>query len=187
MTLLRQLPRYLSRSVTVTAPRPLSTSALLHAQRIPSLADVTHSEESTTEFKTRVSAFRKQLRLNKKNAELKIPAPATENKGGLVKSILYGSEQGQKEEREMEQSYGKVLARGKYVHAIEFHHVKPEKVAEYVRLIGDVYPDIAGKKENSCHLVGSWKTEIGDFETFGKFVDCFCLCVECDVVIGMIP
>lgn len=157
-----------------TAPRPLSTSASLHAYRIPSLSDVTHSEESTTEFKTRVSAFRKQLRTNKKNAEAKTPIPVAENKGGLVKSILYGSEQGQKEEREMEQSYGKVLARGKYVHAIEFHHVKPEKVAEYVKLVGDVYPDIAGRKENSCHLVGSWKTEIGDFETFGKFVNCCC-------------
>lgn len=172
MTLLRQLPRYLPRSVAATALRPLSTFSLLYAQRIPSLSDVTHSEESTTEFKTRVSAFRKQLRLNKKNAELKTPVPVAENKG-LVKSILYGSEQGQKEEREMEQSYGKVLARGKYVHAIEFHHVKPEKVAEYVKLVGDAYPEIAGKKENSCHLVGSWKTEIGDFETFGKFVGCF--------------
>lgn len=184
MILLRQLPRYLPRSVVAIAPRPLSTSTLLHAQRIPSLSDVTHSEESTTEFKTRVSAFRKQLRTNKKNAEAKTPIPA-ENKG-LVKSILYGSEQGQKEEREMEQSYGKVLARGKYVHAIEFHHVKPEKVAEYVHLVGDVYPDIAGKKENSCHLVGSWKTEIGDFETFGKFVNCYHAIIECDVVIGMI-
>lgn len=175
MALLRQLPRYLSRSVVATAPRPFSTSALRHAYRIPSLSDVTHSEESTTEFKTRVSAFRKQLRTNKKNAEAKTPVPVTENKGGLVKSILYGSEQGQKEEREMEQSYGKVLARGKYVHAIEFHHVKPEKVAEYVKLVGDAYPDIASRKENSCHLVGSWKTEIGDFETFGKFVN-WCCC-----------
>lgn len=172
MALSRQLPRYLSRSVAATASRPLSTSALLHAHRIPSLADVTHSEESTTEFKTRVSAFRKQLRTNRENAESQTPAPATEHKGGLVKSILYGSEQGQKEEREMEQSYGKVLARGKYVHAIELHHVKPERVAEYVKLVGDMYPDIAGKKDNGCHLVGSWKTEIGDFETFGTFLKC---------------
>lgn len=175
-----------------TASRPLSTSHILSAPKIPSLADITHSEESTTEFKTRVSAFRNQLRANKKNAEASSLSSTGENghqsspdhKGGIVKSILYGSEKGQKEEREMEQSYGKVLARGKYVHAIEFHHVKPEKVAEYVKLVGDVYPDIAGRKENNCHLVGSWKTEIGDFETFGMF-EISCSYHECDVVIGM--
>lgn len=191
MILSRQLPRYLLR--LAVAPRALSTSALLSAQKIPSLADITHSDESTTDFKTRVSAFRKQLRTNKQNAEAKALASAeqngqgspTDHKSGIVKSILYGSEKGQKEEREMEQSYGKVLARGKYVHAIEFHHVKPEKVAEYVKLVGDVYPDIAGEKDNNCHLVGSWKTEIGDFETFGMFAKLSCSCHECDLMTGM--
>lgn len=180
MILSRHLPRYLSCTVVAAPPvlRPLSTSALFQAQKaIPSLADIIHSEESTTEFKTRVSAFRKQLRENKKNAEAKSLASASEasagsghhEKGGIVQSILYGSEQGKKEEREMEQSYGKVLARGKYVHAIEFHHVKPEKVADYIKLVGETYPEVARGKENNCHLVGSWKTEIGDCETFGEF------------------
>lgn len=66
----------------------------------------------------------------------------------------------------MEQSYGKVLARGKYVHEIVLHKVKPEKVAEYVEMIGEEYPKIAEDKDNNVHLVGSWKVEIGEADTF---------------------
>ena len=53
----------------------------------------------------------------------------------LVKSFLYGSEKGQELQREMEQSYSKVLARGKYVHKMNQHHVKPDKINEYVALM----------------------------------------------------
>lgn len=53
----------------------------------------------------------------------------------LVKSFLYGSEKGQELQREMEQSYSKVLARGKYVHKMTQHHVKPDKINEYVGLM----------------------------------------------------
>ena len=69
----------------------------------------------------------------------------------------------------MEQSYGKVLARGKYVHEIVLHKVKPERVAEYVEMIGEEYPKIAEDKDNNVHLVGSWKVEIGEADTFGGF------------------
>lgn len=68
----------------------------------------------------------------------------------------------------MEQSYGKVLARGKYVHEIVLHKVKPDRVGEYVELIGEEYPRIAEEKENNVHLVGSWKVEIGETDSFGK-------------------
>jgi hypothetical protein len=53
----------------------------------------------------------------------------------LVKSFLYGSEKGQELQRQMEQSYSKVLARGKYVHKINEHHVRPDKVNEYIALM----------------------------------------------------
>jgi len=85
----------------------------------------------------------------------------------VVKSLLYGTPAAQKEEMEMEQSYGKVLARGKYVHEIVLHKVKPERVAEYVEMIGEEYPKIAEGKDNNVHLVGSWKVEIGEADTFG--------------------
>jgi hypothetical protein len=56
----------------------------------------------------------------------------------FVKSFLYGSEKGQELQREMEQSYSKVLARGKYVHKMSQHHVKPDKINEYVALMSKI-------------------------------------------------
>jgi len=59
-----------------------------------------------------------------------------------------------------------VLARGKYVHSIVFHDVKPDKVDEYVELVGGWYPKMASVPENKVNLVGSWRTEVGDCDTF---------------------
>jgi len=69
-------------------------------------------------------------------------------------------------EEEIEQSFSKVLARGKYVHSIVFHEVKPDKVDEYVELVGNWYPRMASMPENKVHLVGSWRTEVGECDTF---------------------
>lgn len=69
-------------------------------------------------------------------------------------------------EAQLEASFSQVLARGKYVHSIVFHRVKPDKVDEYVDLVGNWYPTIANRPENKVHLVGSWRTEIGDCDTF---------------------
>jgi hypothetical protein len=70
-------------------------------------------------------------------------------------------------DQEMNNSFSQVLARGKYVHSIVFHEVKPDKVDEYVDLVGGWYPRMAGMPENKVHLVGSWRTEVGDCDTFG--------------------
>jgi hypothetical protein len=86
---------------------------------------------------------------------------------GKLSSIIYGTKEGREMEREIEQSFSQVLARGKYVHSIVFHDVKPDKVDEYVELIGKWYPRMAGMPENKVHLVGSWRTEVGDCDTFG--------------------
>lgn len=69
-------------------------------------------------------------------------------------------------DQEIEKSFSEVLARGKYVHSIVFHEVKPDKVDEYVKLVGSWYPKVAGMPENKVHLVGSWRTEVGDCDTF---------------------
>ena len=70
-------------------------------------------------------------------------------------------------DKEIERSFSQVLARGKYVHSIVFHKVKSEKVDEYVELVGSWYPRMAKMEENKVNLVGSWRTEVGDCETFG--------------------
>lgn len=86
---------------------------------------------------------------------------------GKLSSLIYGTDEGRQMDKEMERSFSQVLARGKYVHSIVFHQVKPDKVDEYVELVGDWYPKVATNPENKVNLVGSWRTEVGDADTFG--------------------
>lgn len=71
-------------------------------------------------------------------------------------------------DQEIEKSFSQVLARGKYMHSIVFHAVKPDKVDEYVDLVGGWYPKVAKTEDHHVNLVGSWRTEVGDCDTFGK-------------------
>lgn len=88
---------------------------------------------------------------------------------GALSSLIYGTHEGQQMDQEIEKSFSQVLARGKYVHSIVFHSVKPDKVEEYVDLVGEWYPKMAKIEGNHVNLVGSWRTEVGDCDTFGKF------------------
>ena len=92
---------------------------------------------------------------------------STKRKGALA-SLIYGTKEGREMDQEIEKSFSQVLARGKYVHSIVFHEVKPDKVDEYVELVGGWYPKVAGNPDNHVHLVGSWRTEVGECDTFGK-------------------
>jgi hypothetical protein len=99
--------------------------------------------------------------------ELSSAAETSKRKSALA-SLIYGTKEGQQMDQEIERSFSQVLARGKYVHSIVFHTVKPDKVEEYIKLVGDWYPKVANTKENHVHLVGSWRTEVGNCDTFGK-------------------
>lgn len=96
------------------------------------------------------------------------PVDESERKVGKLSSLIYGTKEGRDLDREIEHSFSQVLARGKYVHSIVFHEVKPDKVDEYTELVGSWYPKMAGMEQNKVHLVGSWRTEVGDCDTFGK-------------------
>ncbi|KAK7204226.1 NIPSNAP-domain-containing protein [Myxozyma melibiosi] len=85
---------------------------------------------------------------------------------GLIKSFLFGSEESKREIETLEKSYSSQLMRGKYVHEITYHQVRPESSPEYVKLISEVYPAIAADPENKVKLVGSWRTVVGDLDTF---------------------
>jgi hypothetical protein len=92
-------------------------------------------------------------------------------KPGRLTDLIYGTKEGREMDAQIEASFSAVLARGKYVHSIVFHEVKPENVDEYVELVGSWYPKVATNGENKVHLVGSWRTEVGDCNTFGT--SCF--------------
>lgn len=91
----------------------------------------------------------------------------TTKRKGALSSLIYGTQEGQQMDQDIEKSFSQVLARGKYVHSIVFHEVKPDKVDEYVDLVGGWYPRMAKMAENKVNLVGSWRTEVGDCDTFG--------------------
>jgi len=94
-------------------------------------------------------------------------------KAGPLTNLIYGTKEGREMDAQIEASFSQVLARGKYVHSIVFHEVKPECVDEYVELVGNWYPKMASEPENKVHLVGSWRTEVGDCDTFGEFGDLY--------------
>jgi hypothetical protein len=143
--------------------RPFSTSAI--AYRSPSIRDVT--ADSTEEFLRRQKEFRENLeqaRLRKEQVERE--EHHFEAKRGPLSSLIYGTEEGRHFDEDVERSFSQVLARGKYVHSIVMHDVKPDKVDEYVDLVGQWYPRMAGTEENRVNLVGSWRTQVGDNDTF---------------------
>ena len=89
-------------------------------------------------------------------------------KSGPLTNLIYGTKEGREMDAQIAASFSQILARGKYVHSINFHDVKHECVEEYVALVGDWYPRMANLPENKVNLVGSWRTEVGDCDTFGK-------------------
>jgi hypothetical protein len=102
-----------------------------------------------------------------RRAETENKEPA--RKAGPLTNLIYGTPEGREMDAQIEASFSQMLARGKYVHSIVFHEVKPDKVDEYVDLVGKWYPRMASMPDNKVHLVGSWRTEVGDCDTFGKF------------------
>ncbi|CEL07824.1 Putative NIPSNAP family protein [Aspergillus calidoustus] len=171
--------------------RPFHTSVPFY--RSPSIRDIT--PDSAEEFSARQKEFRENLEVARKKREQQesqsVGASASTSanapsspvardrlrdehlleanrspKRGPLSSLIYGTKEGQQLDKDIERSFSQVLARGKYVHSIVFHEVKPDRVDEYVDLVGQWYPRMAAAEENRVNLVGSWRTQVGDNETF---------------------
>lgn len=185
-------------AVAVPRPgvRAISSTAIQQTNT-PSMGDINPSQSSLDSFNQRQRAFREQqVKAQKERdasafaqhnafvaspddsgaasstndtagmtAEKKEPEP---EKSGPLTNLIYGTKEGREMEAQLEASFSQVLARGKYVHSIVFHEVKPDKVDEYVELVGKWYPKMANLPENKVHLVGSWRTEVGDCDTFSE-------------------
>ncbi|KAF1800902.1 hypothetical protein V8B55DRAFT_1390517 [Mucor lusitanicus] len=95
--------------------------------------------------------------------------PTNKQSAGFIKSVLYGKElsgAGNVLAPELTTTHSKKLARGKYVHEMQTHRVKPDKVEEYIQLMSTHYPRIANDPQNEVHLCGSWEMIVGDLDTF---------------------
>ncbi|KAJ9155665.1 Protein NipSnap-like protein 2 [Pleurostoma richardsiae] len=172
--LTRRLARAAAAAATPrSAVRAFSGSASVH--KTPSMADI--EPDNHESFNSKQKTFRAQLAEAQKQREAsslstsegraqetaeKEPA----RKAGPLTNLIYGTKEGREMDAQIEASFSQVLARGKYVHSIVFHEVKPENVDEYVALVGNWYPKMAASPENKVHLVGSWRTEVGDCDTF---------------------
>ncbi|KAF2747664.1 NIPSNAP family protein [Sporormia fimetaria CBS 119925] len=137
--------------------------------KAPVLADIT--PEAAPKFNERQKEFREsmaaeQKKKEQKQREAREAAEGGKKKGGALSSLIYGTPEGRELDKDIERSFSQVLARGKYVHSIVFHEVYPDKVDEYTELVGKMYPKIASEPANKVHLVGSWRTEVGDCDTF---------------------
>lgn len=106
----------------------------------------------------------------KKGSVSELNKNAAPRKSGPITNLIYGTKEGRELDAQIEASFSQILARGKYVHSITIHDVKPDKFDAYVDLVGQWYPRIANNPDNRVHLVGSWRTEVGDTNTFGMFL-----------------
>lgn len=190
------LSRSLHRRAVAAAPhgvaRALSTSAVRQS-KTPSMGDINPSRAQIDSFNRKQHEFRDKLAeahkergaralsanptaseksdqgssKNDAGATAEAGKQETDRKSGPLSNLIYGTKEGREMEAQIQASFSQVLARGKYVHSIVFHEVKPEKVDEYMELVGHFYPKMANTPENKVHLVGSWRTEVGDCDTFG--------------------
>jgi len=166
--LTRRLLHLPSASPSNVLLRPFSTSTALH--RTPALADIVpdtahHFDKAQKEFRESLAAAQKQKEQAEREARQAVTDDST-SKRNPFSSLIYGTKEGQQMDKDIERSFSQVLARGKYVHSIVFHDVKPDKVDEYTKLVGSWYPRMASMPENKVNLVGSWRTEVGDCDTF---------------------
>jgi hypothetical protein len=174
--------------------RALSATAAQQSNA-PGMGDISPSSSSVEAFNKKQAAFRERLVEAQKERDARALAqkdaaklsaanatgsaandaaglaaakkePEPSSKSGPLTNLIYGTKEGREMEAQLEASFSQVLARGKYMHSIVFHEVKPDKVDEYVNLVGQWYPKMANLPENKVHLVGSWRTEVGDCDTF---------------------
>ncbi|ORZ02302.1 hypothetical protein BCR43DRAFT_481337 [Syncephalastrum racemosum] len=104
-----------------------------------------------------VMRFHQSAMTNKEDDQVKKVASE------IVESLLYGSKKIKEEES---QTHSKKLARGKYVHELQKHKVKADKVEEYKALVSKYLPEIANNPDNELHLCGSWEVVVGELDTF---------------------
>ncbi|KAI8345865.1 hypothetical protein B0O80DRAFT_479368 [Mortierella sp. GBAus27b] len=64
-----------------------------------------------------------------------------------------------------QESWGVSLARGKYIHELQKHRIRPERFDDYVQLVSEAFPRMVKESNNRLRLTGSWLTEIGELDT----------------------
>jgi hypothetical protein len=87
----------------------------------------------------------------------------------IMNSFLHGSNEFPPIEQ-FKDTYSKHLSRGKSVHELSIHNVKPEALEDYKSLIRRVYSKISEDPAVPARLFGSFNTEIGELDQAGSFL-----------------
>lgn len=86
---------------------------------------------------------------------------------GIVNTILHGSSG---MPGNFNETYSKLLSRGKSVHELSIHNVKPEAMDDYKGLIRSTYARISADPTIPARLFGSFTTEIGELDQAGSYI-----------------
>ncbi|GAA6052044.1 hypothetical protein JCM3770_002337 [Rhodotorula araucariae] len=78
-------------------------------------------------------------------------------------AFLHGSEEAKEQ---AEQQHSALVGRHKYVHELQKHHVLPQHVEQYKKLIEGYYRGIHESSEFDARLTGSWEIVVGEVDTF---------------------
>lgn len=82
---------------------------------------------------------------------------------GIVNSILHGAAS----KESFNDTYSKLLSRGKSIHELSIHNIKPEAMDDYKGLIANAYSKISADPKIPARLFGSFTTEIGELDQAG--------------------
>ncbi|OCH89551.1 NIPSNAP-domain-containing protein [Obba rivulosa] len=83
-----------------------------------------------------------------------------------VQSLLHGSPEAQAEGDVQVQHHSQLIARGKYVHGFEVHHVQPYAIDKYKKAAEKYYTTIKDDPDLHVKLSGSWEAVVGEQDTF---------------------
>jgi len=83
-----------------------------------------------------------------------------------VQSILHGSKEAQEAGDNEIQQHSRLVARGKYLHGIEIHRVKPDSVKEYKKAAERYYTGLRDDSGLRIKLSGNFEAVVGEQDTF---------------------
>ncbi|KAI0308278.1 NIPSNAP-domain-containing protein [Multifurca ochricompacta] len=83
-----------------------------------------------------------------------------------VQSILHGSQEAKEAGDEEVQHHSRLIARGKYLHGIEIHRVKPDSVKGYKKAAERYFTGLRDDPELRIKLSGNFEAIVGEQDTF---------------------
>ncbi|KAK7063985.1 Zn(2)-C6 fungal-type domain-containing protein [Favolaschia claudopus] len=84
----------------------------------------------------------------------------------VLQSLLHGSPEAKQAGELDTLQHSRLVGRGKYIHAVEIHRVRPDKTQEYKEAAEKYFLGIKNDAELRTKLTGNWEVIIGEQDTF---------------------